>query len=140
MKHKGIAEQIGRMVRENLITDIQAVERAEEGIQAYTPGRTSKEIEKELRHYRLSMKDRMSKNAEGVPGEICYSKAIEAAGNEARQADRSALERCHFSVGGGCPKSPTHHIEKCAILRPSKQRAARLAKAIGLPCSVTLLD
>ena len=67
MKHKGIEEQIGRMVREDLITDIQAVEKVEEGIQAYTPGRTSKEIEKELRHYRLSMKDRISKNAEGVP-------------------------------------------------------------------------
>ena len=67
MKHKGIAEQIGRMMREGLITDAQAVEIAEKCIQAYDAGRTSKEIEKELRRYRLSLKGMMSKITEGAP-------------------------------------------------------------------------
>ena len=38
----------------------------------------------------------MSKNAEGVRREKCYSENIEAAGNEARQAHRYALERTLF--------------------------------------------
>ena len=53
MKHKGIAEQIGRMMREGLISDDQALELAQICIDAYSRGKTSKELEKRLREYRL---------------------------------------------------------------------------------------
>jgi len=52
-KHKGIAEQIGRMMREGLISDDQALELAQICIDAYSRGKTSKELEKWLREYRL---------------------------------------------------------------------------------------
>ena len=55
-KHKGIAEQLGRMMREGLITEEQAIQTAENAIKAYASGMTSKEIENTLRQYRMSRK------------------------------------------------------------------------------------
>lgn len=55
-KHKGIAEQIGRMMREGLITDEEAIEQAEKCVAAYKRGASSKEIEKQLRQKRMSLK------------------------------------------------------------------------------------
>lgn len=55
-KHKGIAEQLGRMMREGLITEEQAIQTAENAIKAYASGVSSKEIVKTLRQYRMSRK------------------------------------------------------------------------------------
>ena len=56
MKHNGIAEQIGRMMREGIITDDQAIKIAEDCVDANASGRSSKDIEKELRSYRMWIK------------------------------------------------------------------------------------
>ena len=53
IKHKGIAEQIGRMLFDGLISDDQAIEIATQCITDYYKlGKTSKEIEKSLRQKR----------------------------------------------------------------------------------------
>ena len=56
VKHNGIAEQIGRMMRESIITGDQAIKIAETCVNAYASGRSSKDIEKELRSYRMWIK------------------------------------------------------------------------------------
>ena len=56
MKHKGIAEQIGRMMHEGMITDAQALKITHECIEKYKKGRGSKDIEKRLRKYRMDWK------------------------------------------------------------------------------------
>ena len=54
-KHKGIAEQLGRMIQEGVITENQAIKRAEQCVNDYYKrGKTSKEIEKELRQERIN--------------------------------------------------------------------------------------
>lgn len=58
IKHKGIAEQIGRMMRDGLITEEQAINIAENAVNAYVNGMDSKTIEKSLRHYRMSQKQK----------------------------------------------------------------------------------
>ena len=54
IKHKGIAEQIGRMLLKNTISEDQAIDFVEECIDEYNAGESSKEIEKRLRRFRLS--------------------------------------------------------------------------------------
>lgn len=44
------------MMREGLITEEQAIKTAENAIEAYASGMSSKEIEKTLRQYRMSRK------------------------------------------------------------------------------------
>jgi len=58
-KNKGIAEQIGRMMREGLISDDQALRLAQMCIDAYSKGRSSKELEKGLREYRLGKRPKV---------------------------------------------------------------------------------
>ena len=65
-KHKGIAEQIGRMMREGLITEEQAIQTAENAIKAYASGMSSKEIEKTLRQYRMSRKRNLRSQNNGA--------------------------------------------------------------------------
>lgn len=56
LRHKGIAEQIGRMMREGLISNEQAIQTADNAVKAHANGWPSKEIEKVLRHYRIQRK------------------------------------------------------------------------------------
>ncbi len=56
LRHNGIAEQIGRLLEEDIITDDQAVEIALSCINDYNSGKTSKTIENELRQYRINRK------------------------------------------------------------------------------------
>lgn len=53
---KGLQSKLGRMMREGLITEEQAIKTAENAIEAYASGMSSKEIEKTLRQYRMSRK------------------------------------------------------------------------------------
>lgn len=61
LKHKGIAEQIGRLMMEHLITNKDAEKIAETAIQHYNNGQSSKQIETMLRHYRNSLKEAATK-------------------------------------------------------------------------------
>ena len=54
-KHRGIAEQMGRMIRGGLITDEQAIWITEQVVESYKRGATSKQIEKFLRQKRIEM-------------------------------------------------------------------------------------
>jgi len=57
-KHTGIAEQLGRMLDEGIVTDDQAIEIALECVNAYNNGATAKEIEKSLRQHRIGERAR----------------------------------------------------------------------------------
>ena len=54
LKRIGMAEQLGRMISEGILTEEQALELAEECMKAYENGTTAKEIEKALRRKRLN--------------------------------------------------------------------------------------
>lgn len=57
----GIAEQLGRMISENLITEERAFDIADDVITAYENGITVKVIEKQLRQMRLTLKEERGK-------------------------------------------------------------------------------
>lgn len=57
LKKTGIAEQLGRMISENLITEQRAFDIADDVITAYESGISVKTIERNLRRMRLSLKE-----------------------------------------------------------------------------------
>ena len=57
LRRKGIAEQIGRMLREGLIDQKTAEQIADEAIKLYNAGRSSKQIEAALRRRRQKLKE-----------------------------------------------------------------------------------
>lgn len=52
-KHYGIAEQIGRLLRRKLISIEQAIDITQQAIDEYNHGATSKQIEWQIRQYRM---------------------------------------------------------------------------------------
>lgn len=56
LRRKGIAEQIGRMLREGLIDQKTAEQIADEAIELYSAGRSSKQIEAALRRHRQKLR------------------------------------------------------------------------------------
>ena len=58
LRRLGIAEQIGRMYEDDLITEQEARDLVEQSIQEYESGATVKEIEQILRLLRLNLKNR----------------------------------------------------------------------------------
>ena len=55
LRHNGIAEQIGRMIREGTITNDEAINLAAYCMNEYKSGIASKDIESRLRLYRLNL-------------------------------------------------------------------------------------
>lgn len=54
-KHYGIAEQIGRLLRRKLISIEQAIDITQQAIDEYNHGATSKQIEWQIRQYRMNL-------------------------------------------------------------------------------------